>query len=107
MIAHRQYLQRLPLARPADPVHQAMLAVDAPRPPAGEVALERLGLAGAGERVAQALADEEVELYSPRWPPFCDGLAAMVLTFAFFGLRASLLDRCCPLAMAVLLRLRL
>jgi hypothetical protein len=27
----------------------------------------------------------------------------MVFTFAFFGLRASLLDFCCPLAMAALL----
>src|SRR4051794_2496024 len=39
----------------------------------------------------------------PRWPPFCEGCDALVLTFAFFGLRASLLDLCCPLAIANLL----
>lgn len=27
-------------------------------------------------------------------PPFCDGFAAIVFTFAFFGLRASLFDLC-------------
>ena len=44
--------------------------------------------------------------YSPRGPDFCDGLAAIVLTFCFFGLRGSLFDFCWPLAIAASLHVR-
>jgi len=56
-----QNLQRLCIALARHPVHQAMLAIDPPRPPARQVALQWLRLAGAGERVAQALGNQRVD----------------------------------------------
>jgi hypothetical protein len=84
----------------------AVLGQDEPDPvaalPAGAEFGQRRFIDAAGLRLDKALQVERVvagrlwrrgaqSLLSPP-EPLLDGLAAMVLTFAFFGLRASLLD---------------
>ena len=52
---------------------------------------------------ASSIAGAQSFFASPPEPPFCDGCDTLVFTFAFYGLRASLFDRCWPLAIAALL----
>src|SRR5438270_4965568 len=61
MIAAGKNLERLTLTRSTEPVNQPMLAIDAPRPPARQVAFQELGLSRAGKRMPHALADEQVD----------------------------------------------
>src|SRR4051812_28383676 len=61
MIAARQQLERLRLAAAARPIDEPMLSRDPPRPPAGQLLPQRLGLAGAGEGMAPAFLDQRVD----------------------------------------------
>ena len=61
MIPARQHLERLPFPLPAHAVHQPVFGRDAAGPPAGQVAFERFGLAGAAGGVAHCLHDQDVD----------------------------------------------
>jgi hypothetical protein len=60
MMPALRHLQRLLLAAPRHPVHHAMLLVDPARPPAWQIAAQRLGLARSLERVPAAFLDQAV-----------------------------------------------
>src|SRR3954469_9781097 len=60
MIPALRHFQRLCLAFPRHPIHQAMLPCDPPRPPAAEILPQGLGLAGAAERVPHAFLESGV-----------------------------------------------
>jgi len=53
--------EALLVAAAEDAVDDAMVCGDPPRPPAGEVAAQRLGLADPGERVAPDVLDQGVD----------------------------------------------
>src|SRR4051812_27295279 len=61
MVPALRHFQRLRLALAADPIDQPLLPVDPTRPPAGEIAAQRLGLARPAEGVAHAFLEERVE----------------------------------------------
>ena len=61
MIPALRHLQRLLVPRPDHPIDRPMFQADPPRPPARQVAAQRLRLAGPLERVAAAFLDQGVE----------------------------------------------
>jgi hypothetical protein len=79
MIPALRDLQRLRIATAAHPVHQPMFAIDPARPPAGQVAAERPGLAGAGKRVTLAFLDQRIDPFQP--PPIV-AVSANILDLA-------------------------
>lgn len=74
MIPALRHLQRLRLPTARHAIHQPVLLIDPPRPPARQIAAERLGLAGALERMAAAFLDQGVQLV--------DDLRVMLLPMA-------------------------
>src|SRR4051794_20139338 len=66
MIAALGDLDLLIVAAAAHAVDEAMLRGDAARPPAGEIAFQRLGFAAAAKRIAPNVRDEVVDLGESR-----------------------------------------